>query len=63
MRDLLMAGALLLVIEGLLYAVLPGPMKRLLAQIQDMPASTLRQGGLITAIVGMVLAYLVRGQL
>lgn len=61
MRDILMAVALILVIEGLLYAVFPEGMKRLLAQMQDIPASGLRQAGLIAAVIGVGLAYLVRG--
>ena len=61
MRDILFALALILVIEGLLYAVMPETMKRLLAQMRDMSAGTLRQAGLIAAVLGVVLAYLVRG--
>lgn len=56
-----MALALILVIEGLLYAAIPDQMKALLAQMRDMPASTLRQAGLIAAVIGVILAYLIRG--
>lgn len=56
-----MALALILVIEGLLYAAIPEQMKALLDQMREMPASTLRQAGLVAAVLGIVLAYLVRG--
>ncbi|MEM1398686.1 MAG: DUF2065 domain-containing protein [Pseudomonadota bacterium] len=61
MTDILMAVALILVIEGLLYAVMPDTMKRFLVQMLDIPSGSLRQAGLVAAVLGVVLAYVIRG--
>ena len=47
MKELGIALGLLLVIEGLLYAVFPNAMKNMLNVMKDMPATKLRSGGLI----------------
>lgn len=57
-----MAGiGLVLVLEGLVYALFPQGMQRLMAQVLEMPASTLRNGGLIAAVVGCLIIWLSRG--
>lgn len=61
MADLWTALALVLVIEGLAYAAFPGPMKRAVAMVLAMPNGALRLSGLIGAIVGLVLVWLIRG--
>ena len=61
MHDLLTALALLLVIEGLLYAAFPGGMRRLLVQVMEMPSQVLRSGGLVAAVVGIGCLWLLRG--
>lgn len=61
MRDLLTALALILVIEGALYALFPEGMKRVIAVALGIPAATLRQTGLVSAVVGVVLVWLLRG--
>jgi uncharacterized protein YjeT (DUF2065 family) len=58
--DLLTAFGLVLVIEGLLYAAFPEPMKRMVVAVLELPASTLRAGGLAAACVGLVIVWLVR---
>ena len=60
MRDLLTALALILVIEGIVYALVPDGMKRLAAQATKVPAQSLRAGGLIAAILGVVLVWALR---
>lgn len=60
MSDLLTALALVLVIEGLLYAVFPEQMKRAVAAIMSIPAGTLRIAGLAAAVVGVGIVWLVR---
>jgi len=52
---------LVLVLEGLVYALFPQGMQRLMAQVLEMPASTLRNGGLIAAVVGCLIIWLSRG--
>ena len=59
--DLITALALILVIEGALYALFPEAMKRMILSIADMPAGILRNAGLIAAVIGVVIVWLVRG--
>lgn len=61
MIDLLTAGALVLVIEGLLYAAFPDQMKRLLAQALSLPPANLRIGGVAAAALGVLCVWLIRG--
>jgi len=60
MRDFLTALALVLVIEGILYALLPDTMKRLAARATAVPPQALRLGGLLAACVGVVLVWALR---
>jgi uncharacterized protein len=59
--DFLAALALAIVIEGLLYAAFPDQMKKMLASILSMPASTIRAVALACAVIGLVLLWFVRG--
>jgi len=61
MDDLLTAVALVLVIEGGLYALFPGGMRRMMAQMQEIPENRLRTMGLIGAVIGVVGVWLLRG--
>ena len=60
MRDLWQALSLVLVIEGMLYALFPEGMKRMAAQLPNVPASTLRAAGLVAACLGVGAVWLVR---
>jgi uncharacterized protein YjeT (DUF2065 family) len=59
--ELVTAFALVLVIEGVLYALLPVTMRRMMAQILAQPTATLRPVGAIAVAVGVALVWLVRG--
>ena len=59
--DLLAAVALALAIEGALYALFPEAMKRFILRIADQPANALRTAGLAATVLGVGLAWLVRG--
>jgi hypothetical protein len=59
--DFLTALGLVLVLEGLLYAAFPEPMKRAIAAVLELPAPALRTAGLVAAAVGLVVVWLVRG--
>lgn len=59
--ELLTALALILVIEGVLYALFPDGMKRILVQVMAMPSGTMRTAGLVAATVGVVVVWLLRG--
>ena len=58
--DLLVALGLVLVIEGLIYAIAPEAMKRMVAQVLSLSPATLRTGGLIAAGLGLLIVWLVR---
>ena len=60
MRDLLTAFALVLVIEGVLYAAFPSAMRRALEAAMAAPETTLRAAGLLAAVVGVVAVWLIR---
>ena len=59
--DLLAAVALALAIEGALYALFPEAMRRFIQRVAEQPANALRTAGLIATVVGVGLAWLVRG--
>ena len=60
MRDFGTAFALVLVIEGCLYAVFPEGMKRAAARAATLPSQMLRTVGLVAACIGVALVWLVR---
>jgi uncharacterized protein YjeT (DUF2065 family) len=60
MKDLWTALALVLVIEGVLYALFPEAMKKMVAQMLVVPAPMLRAAGLAAACLGVGVVWLVR---
>ncbi|MBE9554252.1 MAG: DUF2065 domain-containing protein [Proteobacteria bacterium] len=56
----LTALALVLVIEGAAYALFPDGIKRAMAAMQQIPASTLRSFGLAAALTGVIIVWLIR---
>lgn len=56
----LTALALILVIEGVIYALFPDRMKKMMAAMQEIPASTLRSFGMSAAITGIIIVWLIR---
>ncbi len=61
MEDLLTALALVLVVEGALYALFPDGMRRMMAQLQSIPDQRLRIMGLVGVVVGLIGVWLMRG--
>ena len=61
MQDFLTAIALVLVIEGALWALFPNGMRRAVAVALAMEPSQLRSGGLAFAVLGVLLVWLIRG--
>ncbi len=51
---------LILIVEGLIYALFPDRMKALLTRMVDVPITTLRSGGLVAAVGGFGLLWLSR---
>lgn len=60
MSDLYAAIGLAIAIEGLLYALFPDGMKAAMAKVQDQPVNHLRAVGLVAAVVGVIIVWLVR---
>jgi uncharacterized protein YjeT (DUF2065 family) len=61
MAQFLIAIGLVFVIEGLLFAAFPAAAKRLAATALESPESSLRLAGILSAVLGLVLIWLVRG--
>ncbi|WP_378950134.1 DUF2065 domain-containing protein [Mesorhizobium sp. ANAO-SY3R2] len=61
MQDFIVAIGLVLVIEGLVYGGFPVQMKRLAAQMADIPESVLRVFGLVAVAIGVGIVWLIRG--
>ncbi|HEV7265338.1 MAG TPA: DUF2065 domain-containing protein [Falsiroseomonas sp.] len=53
--------AVVLAVEGLLYAVAPGAMRRAVAALANLPDARLRSGGLAAAAIGTATAWLLTG--
>jgi uncharacterized protein len=60
MRDLWTALALVLVIEGVLYALFPEGMKRAAARTVAVPSQALRLAGLAAICLGVAVVRLLR---
>jgi hypothetical protein len=58
--DLLLAFALLLVLEGLMPALSPGGWRRAIEQIATLPDRTIRTFGIVMIAVGALLFHLSR---
>lgn len=61
MKDFLVGVGMVLVIEGLLYAVFPNSIRRMAEMAQQIPDSTLRIGGVSALALGVLVVWLVRG--
>lgn len=59
--DFLMGVAVVLAVEGLVYAVAPTAMQRALATLAEAPPERLRTGGLVAAVMGVALAWALKG--
>jgi uncharacterized protein YjeT (DUF2065 family) len=62
MSDFLAALGLVFVIEGLVFAAFPAQAKRAMQSVLETPEATLRLIGIGSAIVGVVVVWLVRAQ-
>ena len=61
MTEFLVAIGLVFVIEGLLFAAFPSAAKRLAATAIESPETSLRVAGIISAVIGLALIWVVRG--
>lgn len=60
MSDLFTALGLAVMIEGIAYALFPDSMRRVMARAALMPSGFLRVAGLIAAMAGVAVVWLVR---
>lgn len=58
METLAAAIALVLLVEGALYALFPAGMKRMLAEVMRMPEPVIRNAGMIAAVLGLAILYM-----
>jgi uncharacterized protein len=61
MPDFIVAIGLVFVIEGLIFAASPAAAKRAVAAIMKTPERALRVLGLVSALFGLFVVWLVRG--
>jgi uncharacterized protein YjeT (DUF2065 family) len=61
MSDFLAAIGLVFVIEGLVFAAFPAQAKRAMQSVLETPEASLRLIGIGSAVVGVVVVWLVRG--
>jgi uncharacterized protein YjeT (DUF2065 family) len=61
MSDFLAALGLMFALEGLMFAAFPVAAKRAMTNALEMPETVMRAVGVVSAIVGVVLVWLVRG--
>jgi uncharacterized protein YjeT (DUF2065 family) len=61
MSDFLAALGLFFAMEGLLLAGFPASAKRAMATVQETPDGTLRVAGIVSALLGVAIVWLVRG--
>jgi uncharacterized protein YjeT (DUF2065 family) len=59
-QDLLMALGLVFVIEGLLYALVPGHLKNMMKAMEGVPDDALRIGGLAAVGFGVFMVWVVK---
>jgi uncharacterized protein YjeT (DUF2065 family) len=59
-QDFLTAIGLVLVLEGVLYALFPEGMQRMMAQALELSPALLRKGGLVAAVIGFLIVWLLR---
>jgi len=61
MSDFIVAIGLVFAIEGLIFAAFPGAAKRLAANALESPENALRIAGVVSAVLGIAIVWLVRG--
>jgi uncharacterized protein YjeT (DUF2065 family) len=61
MSDFVVAIGLVLAMEGILFAAFPGAVKQAMAHVTETPDAALRTIGIVSAVLGVVMVWFVRG--
>jgi uncharacterized protein len=61
MSDFVVAIGLVLAIEGIIFAAFPAAAKRLAQNAVETPEGSLRIAGVVSALLGVLLVWIVRG--
>jgi uncharacterized protein YjeT (DUF2065 family) len=61
MSDFVVALGLVFVIEGLIFAANPGAAKRAMAHVLETADGPLRIIGIASAVIGVILVWIIRG--
>lgn len=61
MIDLVVAVGLVLVLEGLIWALAPDQGRRMAAMVSAMPDATLRRAGWTAIAAGVLIVWVIRG--
>jgi uncharacterized protein len=61
MSDFIVALGLFFALEGIVLAAFPGGATRMMTSVLDMPDGPLRLAGIVSALVGLFIVWLVRG--
>ena len=61
MTDLVVALGIAVFLEGAAWALFPGAMKRAMVHVLAQPLSTVRTVGLLVALAGVTVVWLLRG--
>jgi uncharacterized protein YjeT (DUF2065 family) len=61
MGEFFVAIGLVLALEGLIFAAFPGAAKQAMASVLETPDAILRTVGIASAVIGIVVIWLVRG--
>lgn len=59
--DFITALGLAFAIEGLLFLAFPDPVRRMMISVASSPNAQLRLAGFISAIIGIIIIWAVRG--
>ncbi len=63
MSEIVTAIGLVFVIEGLIYALMPGGMKQMMAMMRDLPEESLRNTGMVAVAIGVAVVWIARNLL
>jgi len=61
LTGLLQGVAVVLALEGIAYALAPAAMRRALTALAEAPEQRLRLGGLVAAVLGVAIAWMLKG--